>query len=342
MQVLVTGGSGFLAAHCIAQLLERGYRVRTTVRSHTKEKVVTDSVRAAGVGDLDRLSFAVADLTRDQGWAQAVDGCAYVLHVASPFPTAQPKDEDELIGPAREGTLRVLRAARASGVRRLVHTSSFGAVGYGHADDGRAFTEDDWSETSGPGVTAYIKSKTLAERAAWDFVKRDGAMELAVVNPVGIFGPVLGPHLSGSLQLIQAMMDGKMPGIPDLSTAVVDVRDVADLHLRAMTAPEAAGQRFIAAAGHALPFSHIADTLRRRLGEGASKVPTRRLPSTVVRLGALVVPAIREMRTNLGVVRHVDAAKARTVLGWSPRSSEDTVTASGQSLLDRGLLTTNR
>ncbi|MFE1687232.1 SDR family oxidoreductase [Streptomyces albidoflavus] len=341
--VLVTGGSGFLAAHCIAQLVEDGHRVRTTVRDPAKRASVAASVRAAGATVLEGLSFAEADLTRDEGWAEAVDGCGHVLHVASPFPARQSEDERDLTGPAREGTLRVLRAATRAGVERVVLTSSFGAIGYGHPARPRPFTEEDWSDLSGPGVTPYIKSKTLAERAAWEFVREEGAApELAVVNPVGIFGPALGPRLSGSLQLVQAMMEGRMPGVPDLYTAVVDVRDVAGLHLRAMAAPEAAGRRFIAAAGDAVPFAHLAAILRERLGAGASRVPRRRLPSPLVRAGALVVPALREMRDNLGVLRHVDAARARTVLDWRPRSTEDAIAAAGRSLLDLGLVTSRR
>jgi dihydroflavonol-4-reductase len=340
-RVLVTGGSGWLAAYCIAQLLDRGYQVRTTVRGAARHASVADSVQAAGAQRTEGLTVAVADLTRNEGWTEAMAGCDYVLHVASPFPARRPKDESEVIDPARDGTLRVLRAAAGTGVQRVVLTSSFGAIGYGHPATGRAFAEEDWSRLSGPGVTPYVKSKTLAERAAWDFAGQqaaDAGLELAVVNPVGIFGPALSSHLSASLQLIHAMMDGTLPGIPDVSTAVVDVRDVADLHVRAMTAPEAAGRRFIAAAGDAVSFAHIAATLRERLGEGARRVPKRRLPSFAVRAAALVVPQMREMRANLGTVRHVDASRARTVLGWEPRSAEDAIAASGQSLLDLGLL----
>ncbi|MDX6743954.1 aldehyde reductase [Actinocorallia sp. A-T 12471] len=345
-QVLVTGGSGFLAAYCIARLLDQGHRVRTTVRSAAKQGVVREHVAAvraaAGAsgqdGGVDRLSFAVADLTADDGWARAADGCDHVLHVASPFPAAAPKDENALIVPAREGTLRVLRAARDAGVTRTVVTSSFAAIGYGHPATTRAFTERDWTDLSGPGVAPYIKSKTLAERAAWDFMEREGgAMELAVVNPVGIFGPAFGPDISSSLGIIKQMLDGGMPGVPNLAAAVVDVRDVADLHLLAMTSPRAAGERFIATAGDAVSFRHIARTLRERLGPAGGKVVTRPLPSPLVRVAARFVPRLGEITGNLDVVRHVDGTKARTVLGWTPRSSEDAVTATAVSLRELGL-----
>ncbi|MEV5837509.1 aldehyde reductase [Nocardia sp. NPDC052112] len=342
-RVLVTGGSGFLAAYCIAELLAAGFQVRATVRSPGRESAVGDHVAAvrgdtAGTG-AERLSFAVADLTGDAGWAEAMQGCDFVLHVASPFPGSAPEDENELIVPAREGTLRVLRAARDAGVARVVMTSSFAAIGYGHPATEREFTEQDWTDVDGPGVPPYIKSKALAERAAWDFMQRDGGtMELSVVNPVGIFGPAFGPDMSSSLRIIQQMVAGKMPGVPNLATAVVDVRDAADLHVKAMTSPKAAGERFIAAAGDAVSFRDIAQTLRKRLGPQGTKVATRPLPSWLVRLAARFVPQFRAMTGNLDVVRHVDNSKARTVLGWTPRSTQDTVTATAESLIRLGLI----
>ena len=227
-----------------------------------------------GTPGIDTVEFAPADLTAEDGWPEAVRGVDYVIHVASPFPTGPPKNEDEVIGPARDGALRVLRAAADAGVRRVVLTSSFAAVGYGQRDD-RVFTEDDWTDVHGPGVSAYVKSKTLAERAAWDFAAHhDGASELAVINPVGIFGPVLGPDYSASIGIIKSMLAGQMRSAPPIWTNVVDVRDAADLHLLAMTAPEAAGQRYIAAAGDPISFHDISLALRRRLGEAASKAPS--------------------------------------------------------------------
>lgn len=336
--ILVTGGSGFLATRCIAQALEAGYRVRTSVRTLEREAGVRRDLKAAGIEAGDALRFVAADLTSDDGWPEAVAGCDYVLHVASPFFPVPPENEDELIVPAREGTLRVLRAARDAGVRRTVVTSSFAAIGYGHPDTDRPFTEEDWTDAEG-GIAPYIKSKALAERAAWDFMAREGgAMELSVVNPVGIFGPVLGPDLSGSISLIKALMDGDMPGTPRMYFAVVDVRDTADLHLRAMTSPDAAGRRFLAAAGDTLSLYDIALTLRERLGKRAHRVPSEILPDEVVRQAAEHNPAMREAADNLGKVRRVSNEKARRVLGWNPRSSEDTVTATAESLIGLGLL----
>lgn len=259
--VLVTGGSGFLGAHCILELLKAGYRVRTTVRSAKRETDILAMLKAGGAEPADRLSFAIADLMSDTGWPQAVAGCDYVLHVASPFPSGVPKHEDELIGPAREGALRVLRAARDAGVKRVVLTSSFAAIGYGEMPpDGRPFTEERWTDPTGK-VSAYVKSKTLAERAAWDFIAAEGGrLELAAVNPVGIFGPVLGSDHSTSTEFVQRMMKGAMPGLPRLSFGVVDARDVAELHVRAMTNPVAKGQRFLAVAGDFMTVREMART----------------------------------------------------------------------------------
>jgi len=231
--ILVTGGSGFVGGHVILQLLEAGHDVRTTVRSLAKEPAVRDTLARAGAKTPDRLTFVAADLNQDAGWAEAVAGCDYVQHVASPFPLAQPKDENDLIRPAVDGTLRVLRAARDAGVKRVVLTSSFAAIGYGHGDRAAAYTEADWTNVDGPAVQPYMKSKTLAERAAWDFIEREGnGLELAVVNPVGIFGPVLNEDLSTSIEIIKRMLEGSLPGAPRLYFGVVDVRDVAGMQIK--------------------------------------------------------------------------------------------------------------
>ncbi|MGI5214001.1 SDR family oxidoreductase [Plantactinospora sp. CA-290183] len=336
--VLVTGGSGFVGAHCILRLLQQGYRVRTTVRSLRREPDVRAMIEAGGVAPGKALSFAVADLTRDDGWSDAVADCSYVLHVASPFPANAPRREDEIITPAREGTLRTLRAARDAGVRRTVLTSSFAAVGYGHRDNGRVFTESDWSDPDGAPMTAYAKSKLLAERAAWDFVDREGGgMELAVINPVGIFGPALGPDYSLYIELIEQLMNGAMPALPRLSYGVVDVRDVADLHLRAMADPTAAGERFLASAG-LMSLSDIAGLLRARLGTAARRVPTRRLPDWTVRLTATFSPRIAQVIPDLGTVRDASSDKARRTLGWKPRPVEETILDTAHSLAGLGLL----
>ena len=337
-QVLVTGGSGFLGAHCVLTLLERGYRVRTTVRSPNRAAEVRAMLRHGGVDATDALSFATADLTADAGWADAVSGCDYVLHVASPFPPTMPEHEDDLIIPAREGTLRVLRAARHAHVRRVVLTSSLAAISYGHTSLDRTFTEQDWTDLDGSHVSAYAKSKTLAERAAWDFVDGEGGSpELAVVNPVGLLGPVLGPDMSTSLILIRRLLDRSMPALPRLSFSLVDVRDVADLHLRAMTDPAARGERFLAVAGAPMWIADVARVLRDRLGAAGARVPARELPDLLVRLASRADPSLRGYVPELGKVKRASAEKARRVLGWEPRSSEESIVASAESLIALGV-----
>ena len=337
--VLVTGGSGFIGSHALAQLLAAGHTVRTTVRNPAREPDVRALLSAAGERRAERLAFFTADLESDAGWAAAVSGCDYVLHVASPFPPGIPKHEDELIVPARAGALRVLRAARDAGVKRVVLTSSFAAIGYGHPQQLAPFDETSWTNPEGDDVLPYIKSKTLAERAAWDFIAREGgALQLSVVNPVGVFGPVLGADYSTSILLVQRLMDGAMPGCPKLHFGVVDVRDVADLHLRAMTHAAANGERFLAVAGDFMSIRDIAGVLKRHLGAAARRVPSLQLPNWLVRLAALRDPAVKQIVPELGKRKNATAAKARRLLGWTPRSSEEAIVATAESLLRLGLL----
>lgn len=337
--VLVTGGSGFIASHTILQLLAAGHQVRTTVRNISREGNVRAMLKNGGSEPGERLQFVEADLTGDAGWPAAVAGCEFVLHMASPFPAAVPKHEDELIIPARDGALRVLRASRDAGIKRVVLTSSFAAVGYGHAQQEATFTEKDWTDPNGADVMPYTKSKTLAERAAWDFIATEGrGLELSVVNPVGVFGPVLGPDYATSILLVQRMMDGALPGLPRMCFGVVDVRDVADLHLRAMTDPAAKGERFLAVAGDFMWIQQIATTLKARLGDAAKRVPTRQLPNWLVRLAALRDPAVKQIIPELGKWKNATSEKAQRVLAWKPRSREDSVVATAQSMIQRGLL----
>jgi nucleoside-diphosphate-sugar epimerase len=329
--VLVTGGSGFLAGHVILRLLTDGHRVRTTVRSHGREADVRAVLHRAGA-ETAQLEFASADLTADDGWAAAAAGCVYVMHVASPFPSRQPKDENDVILPAREGTVRVLQAAADAGVRRVVMTSSFAAVGYSPKPSGAPYDETDWTDPTAP-QSPYVKSKTLAERDAWEFAAAND-VELTVINPVGIFGPVLGADLAASIQIVKGLLDGRPPVMPKASFAVVDVRDVADLHVRALTDPRAAGKRFLAASGQPVTLPEIAAVLRSRLGPAGRRVPTRELPDWAVRAAARVVPALRELAGLLGEPKLLSAAKATEMLGWQPRPVADTMVATAESLLD--------
>jgi dihydroflavonol-4-reductase len=330
--VLVTGGSGFLGGWCVVELLRQGYVVRTTVRDLAREPGVRAAV-ASQVDAGDRLTVLAADLLADAGWQEAVAGCSYVLHVASPFPPVQPKDPDELIVPARDGTLRVLRAGLDAGVERLVVTSSVAAItGSGKPVSGRALDERDWSDPGNVQTTPYARSKTIAEQAAWELVRERGASEkLATVNPGAIIGPVLGDDRSFSLQAIERLLGG-MPGVPRIGFSFVDVRDVADLEIRAMTSPEAGGQRFVAVDSF-MWMSEVAAVLRDRLGEDASKVPTRTVPNLLVRAMALFDPSVRSVLGQLGKKTAISSEKAKAKLGWSPRPLDDTIAECAHSLL---------
>ena len=337
--VLVTGGSGFIGSHAILQLLAADHQVRTTVRSLRREVDVRALLKQGGAEPGDRLSFIAADLENDAGWADAVVGCDYVLHIASPFPSGVPKHEDDLIVPARDGALRVLRASRDAGVKRVVLTSSFAAIGYGHKQQDAPFDETSWTDLHGDDLSAYVKSKTVAERAAWDFVATEGGgLELSVINPVGVFGPVLGPDYSTSVLLVQRLMDGAMPGVPKLYFGAVDVRDVADLHIRAMTDPAASGERFLAIAGDFLSMLDIAKILKAHMGAAAKRVPTRQLPNWLVCVAALRDPAIKLITPELGKMKNATGEKAKRLLGWAPRSNEEAIVATAESLVRLGLL----
>jgi dihydroflavonol-4-reductase len=322
---LVTGGSGYLGTQLIAALLRAGQPVRATVRSTAREAGLRAAVRRGGAADAAledaALEVVTADLTADDGWKAAAAGCEEVYHVASPIPYAQPADPDELIVPAREGVLRVLRAARDAAARRVVLTSSFAAIGYSPKPV-REYTEDDWTDPDTPGLAPYPRSKTVAERAAWDLMERDGGdTELVVVNPTFILGPTLTTELRSSLMLTKAMLDGTMSVVPRQRFGVADVRDVADLHIRAMAAPDAAGKRFLALAdGPTISFLKMAQILHDRLGPLGARVPTQEAPGD--ELPPLII--------------HND--RARTELGWRPRPAETTIGQTAESLRDLGLL----
>jgi dihydroflavonol-4-reductase len=332
---LVTGGSGYLAGWLIVLLLERGYRVRTTVRNPAREPEVRAAV-GSKTNAHEHLSVHAADLLSDEHWAHVTEGCDYVLHVASPLPAKQPKDANELIVPAREGTLRVLRAALDAGVERVVLTSSVAAIRGGNEGIGRPLTEQDWTNLSDPKLTPYVQSKTHAERAAWELAEERGMRDrVAAVNPGVIIGPLLTDDRSVSLQAIERLLNG-LPGVPRLGFNYVDVRDVADLQLLAMTKPEAGGERFIAVTTF-LWMSEVAQILRDRLGPAAPKVPTRTVPDLLVRAMAIFDGGIRSFTGSLGKRTDYDTAKARG-LGWSPRVMEDSIAETAQDLIKRDLV----
>jgi dihydroflavonol-4-reductase len=330
--VLVTGGSGYLGGWCIVELLRRGYRVRTTVRNASREHEVHAAVDSE-VDSHHNLSVHQADLLSDDHWDHVIEGCDYVLHVASPVPVSQPRNPDELIMPAREGTERVVSRALDAGVERVVLTSSAAAIRGGN--EGRALDESVWTDLSSPDLTPYVQSKTIAEQAAWGLAGERNARErLAAVNPTVIIGPTLSADTSASLEVIQRLLKG-MPAMPRLGFGFVDVRDVVDMEIRAMTSPDAGGERFIAITRW-LWMAEVAEVLRERLGQRASKVPTRIAPDLLVRAMAIFDGGIRSFKSSLGKRTEYRTTKAQDVLGWSPRPIEETITETAESLIAHG------
>lgn len=333
-RVLVTGITGFVAQHVVIQLLAKGYKVRGTMRSLKRAEEVR-SVLAKFDPRASEIEFMEADLSSDKGWADAVKDCTYVQHIASPFPAVHPKDEMELIRPARDGALRVLKAAKAAGVKRVVMTSSMASIAYGHGDK-RAEISDEtmWSDPSGPDNTPYTKSKTIAERAAWDYVNGEGkGLELAVINPTGILGPALSADVSTSLEIPIRLLNGKTPGLPRIGFSFVDVRDVAECHVKAMELPEAAGERFLATHDF-LWFTEAADILRKKFPAYNARIPKRKVPDFALKLMAMFQPVYRQTVTELGRTRKASNAKASRVLGVKFRTAEEALVASAQSLIE--------
>ncbi|MDB5715797.1 MAG: aldehyde reductase [Sphingomonadales bacterium] len=335
--VLVTGGSGYIAGFTIRQLIAEGWTVRTTVRSLARE---AETRRLLDV-DNARLSFHGADLEHDAGWAEAVAGCTHVAHIASPFPAVAVKDAQDLIRPARDGALRALKFAHDAGVARFVQTSSSAAIAYGHVPERNLYTEADWTNPDAPGLAAYVQSKAIAERAARDWMMAHGTgMEFCTVNPVAVLGPVMGPNLSTSVMIVEKMLSGALPGVPNFGFAIVDVRDVADLHVRALRAEDVAGERFIAS-GPFLQMAEIAGILKARVPE-ARRVPTRHIPDFLIRIAAKFSPMVRQVTGELGKTRAMDASHARDVLGWSARPVEETLVDCARSLIDQGIVKTGK
>jgi dihydroflavonol-4-reductase len=336
--VLVTGASGYIGGYCIQQLLEEGWTVRGTVRNLAREQLVRQALGGPAT-DAERFLLYAAELMSDAGWAQAMAGADYVLHVASPIPPEQPKNDDELIIPAREGTLRALRFAKEAGVKRVVVTSSTASVTYGHDEPRpRLFDETHWTNPDHPDTNAYIRSKAIAERAAWDWLAKDGGgLQMATVNPGAVIGPVMGADFSASIEIVKKLLEGSLPGLPRFGFPLVDVRDIADLHVRAMTHPAAAGERFLGA-GEFWWMSQIAEVLRNGLGPQARKVPKAELPNWVLRLAANFDPVVKSVAFELGKERGVSCEKAKRLLGWDPRPYAESILDCGTSLLSQGLI----
>ncbi|HHL43530.1 MAG TPA: aldehyde reductase [Hellea balneolensis] len=331
--VLVTGASGFIAKHCIIKLLNAGYQVRGSLRTPSRAEEVLAAI--APHADVERLSFVTLDLGSDEGWDKATRGCTYVMHVASPFPNTEPNHEDDLIIPARDGALRALRAAAKSGVKRTVMTSSTAAVAAGHDDLAtRVINEDTWSNID-KTKSAYMKSKTIAERAAWDFINSEAAngMELAVINPGAVLGPLLDKDYSTSGELVRKLISGEAPACPNIGFSSIDVRDVAEAHLRAMTMPEAAGKRFILIS----KFAWMID-ISKALHAAGYKSPTRRLPDFLVRILAMFDKTIKLILPQLGEKTNIDNTRLRTVLGIEPRGIEEMSVAMAKTMIEYGVV----
>lgn len=333
-KVLVTGGTGFVAIHSILQLLNRGYQVRTTVRSLNSRDKIFEMLKNGGITDFSQLEFIETDLTSDKNWNEAMIDCQYVLHIASPIFLRLPKNEDEMIRPAVDGTLRVLKAARDSGVKRVVMTSNFGAVGYSHKEKNSLITEESWTDPNEKGLSTYNKSKVLAEKAAWDFIEKEGgALELSVINPMGIFGPSLNEDLSSGFELLKKLLDGSMKAIPDIRLGIVDVRDVAELHILAMEKPQAKGERFLALSGGTMSLIEIVKLLKEKMPYVTTKAPTKSLPTFIIRLSSIFNDQAEAILPLVGINRNASNKKAKTILGWVPRTNEEAVTASVISLI---------
>ena len=332
--VLVTGGSGYIAGYLIRLLAAGGWTVHTSVRQRSTEAALR---RRLAVDDA-RLRVFPAELTADAGWAEACAGCTHVAHLASPVAAEAVRDPDVLVAPARDGTLRVLRAARDAGVRRFVMTSSVAAIAYGRGRGVHHLTETDWTDLRSPGLSPYVRSKTIAERSAREWVDaQSGTLEFCSICPSVVLGPVWSADYSPSVQIVQRLLAGELKACPDFGFGVVDVRDLAELHRLALVTPGLAGERFIAS-GPYLTLLQVAQVLRSHLGDAARRVPTRALPDWAVRLAALVNPLARAVVHELGSVRQQDASHARKVLGWVTRPAEASIVDAARSLLDLGLV----
>ncbi|MNK21080.1 3 beta-hydroxysteroid dehydrogenase/Delta 5--_4-isomerase [compost metagenome] len=335
--VLITGGSGFIASYCMITLLKNGFKVRASLRSLNKSELVKKMLKQGGINNFEDLSFVLADLGNEASWENAADGCQYVIHTASPTPFTNAKTEDDFVIPAVNGVLNVMRAAKRAGVKRFVLTSAFGAVGMGTKKT-TPYTEEDWTVLNDT-VAPYQKSKTISEKAAWDFIENEGnGMELSVVNPTAVAGPILADDFSHSIQNIKQMLEGQMKGCPKIISGYVDVRDVADLHFKAMIMPEAKGERFIAASGRGLSLLDVANILRDNLGEKANKVPTKELPNWVIKLIAVFNPKLKTVVPLLGMVKHASSEKAIKMLGWKPRPTKEAILATANSLFEMNVI----
>ena len=332
--VLVTGGTGFIGLHCLQQLLDKGYKVRTTIRSESRKQEVMEAMKKHS-SNCENLEFFIADLLSDDGWSEAVTGSKYVLHVASPFFLGEPENEDVFIKPAVEGTLRVLKACADSDVQKVVLTSSFAAVGYGHSREKEVYTEEDWSSVDGE-ISPYAKSKTLAEKAAWEFVENleeSKKFELTVINPVAVTGPMLTSDIGSSNDFLLKLVSGSMPACPKIHMGYIDVRDVAKAHIFSMTEEKTNGERIIVSENEMF-FAEVGKTLNEA---GFKKSPTKEMPNFLVKIMSLFVGELKTLLSALNRKGDIDKTKAKSFFNWDYISTEQSVTETAQQLQDMGL-----
>ena len=332
--VLVTGGTGFIGLHCLQQLLDKGYKVRTTIRSESRKQEVLEAMKKHS-SNCENLEFYIADLLKDDGWKEAVEGSKYVLHVASPFFLGEPENEDVFIKPAVEGTLRVLKACADADVQKVVLTSSFAAVGYGHPREKEVYTEEDWSSVDGE-ISAYAKSKTLAEKAAWEFVENleeSKKFDLTVINPVAVTGPMLTSDIGSSNDFLLKLISGSMPACPKIHMGYIDVRDVAKAHIFSMTEEKTNGERIIVSENEMF-FAEVGKTLNEA---GFKKSPTKEMPNFLVKIMSLFVGELKTLLSALNRKGDIDKTKAKSFFNWDFISTEQSVTETAQQLQDMGL-----
>jgi nucleoside-diphosphate-sugar epimerase len=336
-KVLVTGANGFIGLHTTLRLLQLGYGVRATLRNETNKKNVIETLSKHL--DASHLEFALADLSRDEGWKEAVQGCNDVIHVASPYFAENPKEENEVIIPARDGTLRVLKAAQMEGVKRMVMLSSVVAISSGHERENRTFDENDWSDL-GKTRAVYDKSKTLAEHAAWDFIRsaeNKSGMEMVAINPTNVFGPVLDGHYHTSIEWYRTIMRAESPGVSRTQMNLVDVRDLVEVLIKALTIPEAAGKRFICN-GASIPLKEFADILHDNFSSRGFRVPNRILPDFFIRFMAMFMPKIKAVADQLQWEHALSTRQVQLVFGWQPRPYKQTIIEMAESLIKFGLV----